>query len=227
MKAIILAGGKGTRFKNITRRIPKSLIRVSGKPIIEHTFSALPSLIKEVYIVVGHLGEKIKKHIGLEYGGLKVKYVTVKDLTGTATALVAVKRHIGKDRFLVLYGDDIYSKDELERLVRHNWAFGLSKIPPPSPKYLAIQLDDNRNIAGYRYPTREEMGKGILVSTGAFVLDSNIFKYKPVKISSGEYGLPQTVLKASEKHTTKGVVMKKWLQVNDLKDVGKAEKKLK
>lgn len=227
MKAIILAGGKGTRFKNVTKRIPKSLVRVSGKPIIEYTLSSLPSSIKEIYIIIGHLGEKIKKHIGAEYKGLKVKYIEIKNLTGTATTLSATKKYLDKEKFLVLYGDDIYSKNELGQLIKHGWAFGLSKILPPSPKYLAIQLDNNHNITGARYPTEKEMKKGVFVSTGAFVLDRNIFKYKPVKISNGEYGLPQTILKAAKKYPIKGILMKKWFQINTPEDVIRAEQKLK
>ncbi len=233
MKAVILAAGKGTRFGEITKKTPKSLILVGGKPIIEHTFDSLPSNITEVYLVVGHLGEQIKKHLGQEYKGIKIKYIELKKLTGTATAVWRAKRYLGRDKFLVLYGDDIYSKNELEKLValstslKTSWAFGLAKIIPPSPKYLNMILDPKKFIIQALYPTGKETRTGILVSTGAYMVDSRIFGYKPVKLANGEYGFPQTMLAAAKQIPIKGIVMKNWLQINWPEDIKKAEKILK
>ena len=78
------------------------------------------------------------------------------------------------------------------------------------------------------------MKTGILVSTGAYVMDSRIFKYKPVKLANGEYGLPQTMLTAAlpagrqaKTISIKGAVMKNWLQINRPEDIKKAQNKLK
>lgn len=234
MIAIILAAGKGTRFGEITNKIPKSLIPVAGKPIIEYTLKALPSSIKEVYLVIGHLGGQIKKHVGKEYGGKKIKYIELKKLTGTATAVWQVKKYLGKtmpagrqEKFLILYGDDLYSKKELEEMLKFSWAFGLAKTIPQSPKYLNLILDSKKYIIKALCPTEKEMKTGILVSTGAYVLDTRIFRYKPTKLANGEYGLPQTILKATKDILIKGVVMKKWIQINRMEDVRRVEKMLK
>lgn len=227
MKAIILAAGKGTRFGEITKKIPKSLIPVNGKPIIEYTLASLPSKITDVYLVVGHLGEQIKSHVGKEYKGIKIKYIELKNLTGTATAVWKAKKYLGKDKFLVLYGDDLYSKNELEKLIRYPWAFGLVKLIPPTPKYLNLVLDSKKYIIQALYPTKKEMKTGIFISTGAYIMDSRIFKYKPVKLTNGEYGLPQTILTAAKDIPTKGMIMKRWTQINRPEDIKKAEIKLK
>lgn len=226
MKAVILAAGKGTRFGELTKTTPKALIKISGKPIIEYTLEALPSRIKEVYLVIGHLGEKIKKRIGKEYKGRKITYIKLKKLTGTATSVWKAKKYLSKEKFLVLYGDDLYSKREIEKLVRFPWAFGLAKTLPPTPKYLNMVLDSKKYIIQALYPTEKEMRTGILVSTGAYVMDTRIFQYKPVKLSNGEYGLPQTMLAAAlasrrsgKQIPIKGVVMKKWLQINRPEDI--------
>ena len=227
MKAVILAAGKGTRFGELTKTTPKALIKISGKPIIEYTLDSLPSRIKEVYLVVGHLGKKIKEYVGDNHKGVKIKYIELKNLTGTATAVWRAKKYLGREKFLVLYGDDIYNKKELGELVKQSWAFGLAKTIPPSPKYLNMVLDSKKYIIQALYPTAKEMKTGILISTGAYVMDSRIFKYKPVKLSNGEYGLPQTMLAAAKDIPIKGVIMKKWLQINNPEDIKKAEKKLK
>ena len=219
MRAIILAAGKGTRFGELTKKTPKALLKVSGKPIIEYTLEALPSRIKEVYLVIGHLGEQIRERVGKEYKGVKITYIELKNLTGTATAVWHVKKYLGKEKFLVLYGDDVYSKKDIEKLVRFKWAFGLAKSVPPTPKYLNIVLDSKKYIIQALYPTAGEMKTGILISTGAYIMDSRIFKYKPVKLSNGEFGLPQTMLTAAKNIPIKGVVMKKWLQINRPEDL--------
>ena len=225
MKVVILAAGRGTRFGKITEKTPKSLLKVSGKPILEYTLSSLPSSIKEAFVIIGHLGHKIRNHFGNEYGGRKINYINIAELSGTGGTLWQAKPFLEKNgRFMVLNGDDIYSKGELAKLTNHNWAFGLTKTIPPNPKYLAIQLDKNGNINHARYPTEKEMEKGILIGTGAYVLDHNIFKYKLVPIAKGkEYGLPQTILKAIKKYPAKGVLMKSWLQINYPEDIKKAE----
>ncbi len=227
MKTIILAAGKGTRFGKITEKTPKSLVPVAGKPIIEYALEALPSSIKEVYLIIGHLGGQIKKHLGKKYNGIKINYIELKNLTGTATAVWRAKKYLGKKSFLVLYGDDIYPKKELEKLVQFPWAFGLAKAVPPSPKYLNMILDPKKYIIQALYPTEKEIKTGILVSTGAYVMDTRIFKYKPVKLANGEYGLPQTMLAAAKDIPIKGVTMKNWLQINRPEDIKKAENKLK
>lgn len=224
MKAVILAAGKGTRFGEITKKIPKSLIPVNGKPIIEYALESLPRKITEVYLVIGHLGEQIKKHVGKEHKGIKIKYIKLKSLTGTATALWQAKKHLDKDKFLVIYGDDLYSKGELENLIHFPWTFGLAKTIPQSPKYLNMVLDSKKYIIQALYPTSKEMKTGILVSTGAYVMDARIFKYKPVKLANGEYGLPQTMLTTAKDIPIKGVIMKKWLQINSPGDIKRAEK---
>lgn len=226
MQTIILAAGKGTRFGKITKKTPKSLLPVLGKPILQYAFESLPPSVKEVILVIGHFGDQIKNRFGDKFGNIKIKYVENKELNGTAGALWAAKPFLAKEKFLVLNGDDIYSKKELLNLVKAGWAFGLYQATPPSLKYISIKLDENKNIVGSNYP--KNMSEKILLATGAYVLDQEIFKYKPVPIGNGkEYGLPQTILTASKKVEIKGILMKKWIQINCLEDIQKAEKILK
>ncbi|OGN08615.1 MAG: hypothetical protein A3J46_02840 [Candidatus Yanofskybacteria bacterium RIFCSPHIGHO2_02_FULL_41_11] len=226
MNTIILAAGRGTRFGELTKKTPKSLVPVNGKPILEYTLSSLPSQINEVVLVIGHLGKNIRNKFGDKHNGKRITYVNA-ELNGTGGALWQTRTYLKKDRFLVLNGDDIYRKSELENLIKHGWSAGLAKTIPPSSKYLTFELDKDGMLLGARYPTDEEMTREILISTGAFVLNPDIFKYKLVKISNGEYGLPQTILKSIRKHPTKGVIMKNWIQINCLEDADKAGQILK
>ncbi len=220
-----MAAGKGTRLGKLTKKTPKSLIQVAGKPIIEYTLSSLPDQIKKAHIVVGYLGNQIITHLGDKHGQLEINYIQQKDLLGTGHILNLLKPLIN-NRFLMLNGDDIYSKKELEALIKHSKAVGLSKKIPQHNKYLSIKLGKNKNITEFSYPTEKEMKKGALLATGAYVLDDNIFKYKPFKLKNGEYSLPRTILKMLSKHTIKGIQMRKWIQINYPEDIKEAEKTL-
>ena len=227
MQAIILAAGKGTRLGKATQDTPKSMVKISGKPLLKYTLSSLPSSIDEVIIVTGYLGDKIRDEFGNNFNGLNIKYATLAHLLGTAYALWQTRPLLKKERFLVLNGDDIYDKKELEKMIKQEgWSLGLIKTPPPRSTYLTFQLDKDSDVIDARYPTESELKTGILLATGAYILDHEIFKYEPVKISNGEYGLPQTILSAIKKHRVKGVLMRKWIQINYPEDIEKAEKRL-
>ena len=64
MQAVILAAGKGTRMRPLTYDIPKPMLPIKGKPVLEYTLSFLPDDIDEVIIVVNYLGKHIKKYFG-------------------------------------------------------------------------------------------------------------------------------------------------------------------
>ena len=74
MKAIILAGGKGTRFSPITDTIPKALLPVNEKVLIENLIDTLPEEIDELIITTKYLGNLIEEKLGKEYSGRKIFY---------------------------------------------------------------------------------------------------------------------------------------------------------
>ena len=76
MKALILAAGYGKRLRPITNTIPKSMVEVNGTPLLENALNNLYSIgdISEIGIVVGHMADYIKSHIGMEWRGIPIKY---------------------------------------------------------------------------------------------------------------------------------------------------------
>ena len=114
MQAVLLAAGQGEKLRPITYDVPKPMIRIAGKNLIEHNIDQLPNEIDELIIVVGHLAPQIINHFGNEYKGKKITYVKQKKLLGTGHALSICKQHL-KDRFLVMMSDDIYDRKDIER----------------------------------------------------------------------------------------------------------------
>src|SRR3989344_125654 len=111
MQAVILAAGKSTRTYSLTITKPKPLLKVANKTLLEHNLDNLNNIADEVIIVVGYKKNLIKKCIGKKYKNLKIKFVEQKQQLGTAHAVSLGEGHI-KDRFVLLMGDDIYSRED-------------------------------------------------------------------------------------------------------------------
>src|SRR6266478_1403419 len=107
MKAVILAAGKGTRMRELTNALPKPMLKVQGKPILEHILAGLSGAgIQDVFVVTGYRAEVVEDHFGGgELLGMRIAYgrQAVQDGTGKAPELA--KDFVGKDAFLLTYGD--------------------------------------------------------------------------------------------------------------------------
>lgn len=75
MRAVILAAGEGKRMRPLTEKIPKPMLQVLGRPLLEHIFDSLPDAVDEVILGIGYLGGQIKAHFGSSFGGCKIRYV--------------------------------------------------------------------------------------------------------------------------------------------------------
>lgn len=155
----------------LTKDKPKALVEIAGKPIIDYTFDALPDEITEVILVIGTFGEQIRKHVGSFYKGKKVRYVEQSVIDGPYTAL-AEARDVLTCRFLVLMGDDLYSKDSLQKMMDKERAMGvyfkenvdrpLGTIIIKSEKIVDLVLEDT-------------IGNSVYLCTGAYVLGLDFF----------------------------------------------------
>jgi dTDP-glucose pyrophosphorylase len=107
MKAVILAAGKGTRMKGLTDALPKPMLLVQGRPVLEHILEGLIAAgIKQYCIVTGWHAEVIEDYFGNgSRWGVSVVYArqTVQD--GTGKAAEPARDFVGKDVFLLTYGD--------------------------------------------------------------------------------------------------------------------------
>lgn len=111
MKVVIMAGGKGTRIASIANDIPKPMIRIGGKPILEHQIENLKACgITDITLVIGHLGDAVKNYFqdGSAFG-VNISYFTEDHPLGTAGALFKMPELT--DDFLLMCGDVIISVD--------------------------------------------------------------------------------------------------------------------
>lgn len=111
MRAVIMAGGRGTRLKSVAADIPKPMVPVLGKPILEYQIESLvKSGIKNITIIVGHLKEAIKGYFGNgRKFGVRIDYIEETEPLGTAGALYYLKDD--KEDFILVFGDLILDID--------------------------------------------------------------------------------------------------------------------
>ena len=131
MKAVILAAGKSTRTYPLTLNIPKVLLKVAGKPLLQHNLELLKGLFSKVILVVGFKEEMIRETLGEEFLGIKIVYINQKDQLGTGHALLSAEKHLNQGRFIVMNGDDIYSRDDLEGVIKEGSSLLAHEVQDP------------------------------------------------------------------------------------------------
>lgn len=120
MKTVIMAGGKGTRISSVASDIPKPMIQVQGKPVLEHEIECLREQgFTDIIITVSHLGNVIMEYFGdgTKFG-VKIEYYFEQEPLGNAGALYKIKDKLTED-FLLLNADAIFEVD-FNRFVEHH-----------------------------------------------------------------------------------------------------------
>jgi bifunctional UDP-N-acetylglucosamine pyrophosphorylase/glucosamine-1-phosphate N-acetyltransferase len=207
-------------MNHLTNETPKPMIKVAGKNLIEWKIERLPKEIDEEIIVIGYLGDQIKKYFGPNFAGKKITYVEQGDLSGTGSALFQVKNLI-KGKFLVMMGDDIYGENDIKNALSNGWSILVEKVKTPK-KGAKIILNEDETIKDII--ERSDLNMGEINNAGMYVLGKEIFNYPLIPIGNGEFGLPQTLVKALKDFSIKIVEETGWIQVTSPDDVEKAEK---
>ncbi|MBN1346142.1 MAG: NDP-sugar synthase [Phycisphaerae bacterium] len=124
MQAIVLCGGKGTRLRDIAQDIPKPMVDVLGKPLLEHLVELLRDhAVNDVIMASGHLGDQIENYFGDGARfGLQIRHAREPKALGTAGALTQIPFDLADD-FLLLYGD-VYVDVDVTRMVEFHQAKG-------------------------------------------------------------------------------------------------------
>src|SRR3989344_9620708 len=182
MKVVILAAGIGKRMRPLTLKIPKPLLTVNGKPIIDYVLESFPPELDEVIIVVKYLGTQIKKYIGTRNRGRSVKYIRGSD-QGSAYSFLAVKKHLANERFLFVYGDEIPNPNDVKKCLAKDLSILTFTSQNPQANGIAYLRRDGtirRIIEKPKHPASN------LAVDGVMVLNTDIFTYSPALIK-GEY----------------------------------------
>lgn len=224
MKAVILAAGEGIRMRPLTINTPKPLLKILGKPILEHIIDSFPNEINEIVIVVGYLRNQIKNYFGSNWKGRKINYIFQKDKRGTAHALWLCKPFFKNERFLLTMGDDLHSPSNIKRCIQKDLSHVVAEVGNVK-RFGEIILNKDGSIKHIIEKPENPLSK--LGSTGAMVLNDKIFNYKAEKHPNGEYFLTDCINKMAKDHKIYAVVADFWIPIAYPEDLKKAEKVLR
>ncbi len=187
-KGIILSGGWGTRLRPLTCTIPKTLIPVVNKPVIERQILLLKSVgVEEIILAVSVMAEDIKRYFkdGKDFG-LKIQYTDEKQPMGTAGALKLAENYLQDDRFFMLNGDEIINFDFHEMLDLHERYAAIGTIASMSvedPSRYGVLIVDKDTDKILKFQEKEDYkppeGKPVPmpVNAGVYLLEPEIFSF--------------------------------------------------
>ncbi|MBI1969650.1 NTP transferase domain-containing protein [Candidatus Woesearchaeota archaeon] len=182
-KAVLLAGGKGTRLRPLTYEIPKGLIPVQGKTLTEHLFDLFKRYgITNIVLSIGHMGDKIKQHFGNgEKFGVQITYAEETQPLGTAGPLRLCKRLL-QESFIVSNGDELKDINipEMYKFHKQNNALAtiaLTTVSDPSA-YGVARLSGNRILEFVEKPAVEK-APSKLINSGFYILEPAVLELIP------------------------------------------------
>lgn len=218
MKAIILCGGEGTRLRPYTYTLPKTMLPVGGRPLLEYIIEHLKSGgITDIVLSVGHLREKIMNHFGDgKKFGVKIDYFIEDEALSTAGSIYPHKGKL-KSTFLVLMGDQITNIDFKKMADAHKKSGAIVTIAAKTihtpVEYGVIEVSAKGQISGFKEkPVLEN-----LINTGIYILEPEALEYIKPKEDFAKNVFPR-ILEAGKKLQAYKMEKEYWLDIGRVSD---------
>jgi bifunctional UDP-N-acetylglucosamine pyrophosphorylase/glucosamine-1-phosphate N-acetyltransferase len=203
MKAILLAAGEGLRLRPLTENVPKPLLKILDKTILERSINNLSKCGVDGFVIItNYKEEKIKEYILDKFSSLDIAFVHQPEIKGTGNAFLLAKNHIQEEFFIGVNGDCLYSVSLIKQTVeaaKNNIVSVGGKLVFDPENYGIILIDDNSNPHEIKEkPSRTEMKEGY-ANIGLYSLSKDIFPIlekieEEEEISPrGEYELPDAI----------------------------------
>lgn len=147
MHLVIMAAGEGSRMRPFTDTVPKPLIQICGKTIIEHNIESIIEHFDDIFFIVKYKKEAFKEYFGKTYKGKDIHYIEQWDIMGTWAAILALDGHIQWE-FIIISGDDIYDWEDILRLRKQQWYATLCKKVEKPELFGIFTCDTNWKATG-------------------------------------------------------------------------------
>ena len=176
MKAVILAGGRGTRLSEETQMRPKPMLKIGEKPVLWHIMKIFSHYnINDFVICCGYRGEIIKEYFENISEKWNIDLVDTGLDTMTGGRIKRIQKYIDNKRFFLLYGDDLKSVNIPELLnfhIKNKKLVTVTAAQPPG-RFGILKLDEDNVIEMREKPPGDESW----INGGYYVLEPEIFNY--------------------------------------------------
>ncbi|AMA73286.1 MULTISPECIES: nucleotidyltransferase family protein [Aneurinibacillus] len=184
MKALLLAGGLGTRLRPLTENLPKPMALIGNRPWLEHLILHLKSEgIADFVIAVKHYPEMIRDYLGDGTSlGVRIQYAVEETLLGTAGAIKNAQEFLD-DRFLVVNADIVHQvaiQPLLDFHLEHGGAvtIGLTEVKDPS-QYGVVEQDPFGQIVRFVEKPSKEEAPSNRINAGIYVMEKTVLEWIP------------------------------------------------
>jgi len=232
MRAIFIAAGMGVRLRPLSNSIPKGLIVVGPETLFERSINMLiKNGIKDVVIVIGHLGELIKQKLGDDYNGAKITYLDNKEYATTHTLHSFLKSRDYLDDDIILLESDLLYQENLIKIVlesRYDNLFVVTNHGGSGDEYFTVVDKDNK--IKKTSPDREleniSVGEFIGVSKlSKHFLNSYLAKMDKIMFNPQKTGYENSLLDIKSDPVYPLIINQlKWTEIDNLEDLQKAKR---
>ncbi|MBU1890604.1 nucleotidyltransferase family protein, partial [Patescibacteria group bacterium] len=203
-KAVILAGGKGTRMGHLTADLPKQLIPVNGRPFAFYLLNNLAQAgFTDIIIVIGYKKEKWADFLKTLEWNVRIvdQNERVSDKYGTACPVEATEPEVGQDNFIAVNGDNLYSPSDLEAMRHQDDLNYVTCFRSEHPElYGVLEADDNGLLK--KIHERSPSPPTNMTNAGLYKFTPKIFEaIKNIGLSPrGEYEITDAISWLAQQH---------------------------
>jgi dTDP-glucose pyrophosphorylase len=224
--ALIMAGGEGRRLRPLTDKVPKPLLKVGGKPIIEHNIERLRLYgVQNIYISVKYLGEQLVDYFGDGASmGVNIRYIWEEEPLGTISSVSLIKE-LRHDTLLVMNSDILTNIDFEDFFLAHiEKASNMTVAAVPyqvKVPYAVLETQDHAVLSFIEKPTYTYYSNG-----GIYLIEKELINWIPVNSYYNATDLMQQVIER-KKLLTNYPLLGYWLDIGRHEDFEKAQADIK
>lgn len=226
LDAVIMAGGKGTRLRPLTDKVPKPLLKVGDKPIMEHCIERLSKFgVDDIWISLGYLGEQLVEYFGDGKGrGIDIRYIREDKPLGTIGAVSKIKE-FEHDYVLITNSDILTSinyEDFFLYFISQDADMAIATIPyNVDVPYAVLETSDNKIISFSEKPTYTYYSNG-----GIYLIKAKLLEMVPIDTFYNSTDFMQKLLQDGYK-VVSYPMRQYWLDIGKPKDYEKAMEDIK
>lgn len=215
MDCIILAAGKGTRLRPHTETTPKPLLHVQGRPILDRLITALPE-VDRLIVVVNYLAEQVDDYLKSQMHIADWVTVLQAEPRGTGDALMACRDAVRSDTVMVLNGDDLIGKSDLQKLAQVPMGVLVHPVQTPESFGIVTQKPDGS------LDRLVEKPKGLLppqlANIGGYLFPKSVFDLTLPLSPRGEYEITDAVSQLAATQRFEVVKANYWRPIGTVAD---------